>query len=366
MTQQRSQGDYFYGIDLIRFLSALAVAAFHLSWKIPEIAWVMPFGWVGVEVFFVISGLVIANSASGASTRSFAVSRFLRLYPAAWCALLISCTVLAFAPAEPYKLAGIDVIFNFKTVFHSFILAGGNLFIASAYWTLPIELSFYFAVWLLIYFKSFEKVWIFAVALILWSSLYILALALNASGVLHPLPLDLGYGWRNMTLLRHGIYFGLGILIWSIKEARITAMGRIAMAVALLFSIVEIYCRASQSTFMAVQVRIVSVAVFLVAFGAIVLSVKYSQSFPRNEALRRLVRILGLTTYPFYLLHETVGGFVLCQAKRLGLSYSATLWIALLSVFAVSLAVAVYFEPALRNWLKRTFPALNRNPAATT
>ena len=42
------------------------------------------FGWVGVEVFFVISGFVIANSASKTSPIEFLISRALRLYPAVW------------------------------------------------------------------------------------------------------------------------------------------------------------------------------------------------------------------------------------------------------------------------------------------
>ena len=90
----KSHPEYIYGIDLIRFACAFGVAAFHLTWKTPETAWWMPVGWVGVQVFFVISGLVIANSAHGATPRQFLTSRFLRLYPAAWCAAAISFPLL--------------------------------------------------------------------------------------------------------------------------------------------------------------------------------------------------------------------------------------------------------------------------------
>src|ERR1700723_1475909 len=96
---------YYPRLDLLRFASALSVAFFHLmfwSWagiffgvgqtrqifgdvaQFPSAVDFTWFGWVGVEVFFVISGFVIANSANKASPAEFLIGRALRLYPAAW------------------------------------------------------------------------------------------------------------------------------------------------------------------------------------------------------------------------------------------------------------------------------------------
>ena len=47
--------------------------------ELTPIAWV---GWVGVEIFFELSGFVIAYSAEGASAFVFFRSRFFRLMPA--------------------------------------------------------------------------------------------------------------------------------------------------------------------------------------------------------------------------------------------------------------------------------------------
>jgi exopolysaccharide production protein ExoZ len=58
------------------------------------------FGWVGVEVFFVISGFVITNSARGASPIEFLKGRVLRLYPAAWICATLSLFALIFIAGD--------------------------------------------------------------------------------------------------------------------------------------------------------------------------------------------------------------------------------------------------------------------------
>src|SRR6201987_2791882 len=60
------------------------------------------FGWVGVEIFFVISGFVIANSASKSSPTEFLLGRALRLYPAVWvCATATLIVLVLFGRGSP-------------------------------------------------------------------------------------------------------------------------------------------------------------------------------------------------------------------------------------------------------------------------
>ncbi|MBS0250746.1 MAG: acyltransferase family protein, partial [Proteobacteria bacterium] len=76
---------HIYPLDAVRFFAALCVMLFHLgfydwastnsvvgqmfanSTSFPQAAPYTSFGWVGVEIFFVISGFVIANSANNSS-----------------------------------------------------------------------------------------------------------------------------------------------------------------------------------------------------------------------------------------------------------------------------------------------------------
>eukprot|EP01037_Dinobryon_pediforme_P024921 gene24921-26890_t len=104
-------------LDLLRFASALLVVAFHygaafalapspaaramlhglpVSAALAGESW---FGWVGVELFFMMSGFVIALSAEGTSGPAFVRRRALRLLPAAW--ICASATLLVLALCLP-------------------------------------------------------------------------------------------------------------------------------------------------------------------------------------------------------------------------------------------------------------------------
>ena len=80
-----------YSLDLLRFLAALMVVLYHFSYRghiggftefsLPEIGGWSKYGFLGVDLFFIISGFVIAWSADKHSLERFIGSRFLRLYP---------------------------------------------------------------------------------------------------------------------------------------------------------------------------------------------------------------------------------------------------------------------------------------------
>jgi exopolysaccharide production protein ExoZ len=355
---------YIYGIDIVRFLSALGVAAFHFSWKTPGAPWHFPFGWLGVPAFFVISGLVIANSAYGSTARRFIEGRFFRLNPAAWCALLLGSVLVGTIGAAAYDRYGILVSLAPRDIFGSFILFSAH-HASGAYWTLPIEIAFYSVVALLLAFRRFNNVEMFAALLMAWSSVYLVVLAFNPFGVMHHRRLHVEYGWTTVLLLRHGCYFSLGILIWLMKEKRITGLGIAAFGVGLVVPLCELLDRSRQIYFFLASTEILGMSfsanvfagmaygAFLLAVGAILVSVKMNHLFPQGDALHKTVRLLGLTTYPFYLLHESVGGFVLDRTSRLGIAPSLSLVMAFLAIGIVALLVTAWLEPLLRNGLKR-------------
>ena len=146
-----------YAIDGIRLVAALMVAVHHYvgSWRVDQpgnAVWGRPvsdtmptvfhfaaYGWIGVEIFFVISGFVICMSCWGRSPRQFFVSRVIRLYPAYWFAIAFTTAVLVVLPGVWDRMRARDVLLNF-----TMLQAGSNVGnVDGVYWTLWSELRFY-------------------------------------------------------------------------------------------------------------------------------------------------------------------------------------------------------------------------------
>jgi len=99
------------------------------------------YGYVGVHLFFIISGFVIFMTLERTkSTMDFVVSRISRLYPAYWAAICLTLLFLYFLPVPTLgKFSTKEVVLNL-TMFQSFFKVRN---IDQVYWTLKLELLFY-------------------------------------------------------------------------------------------------------------------------------------------------------------------------------------------------------------------------------
>jgi peptidoglycan/LPS O-acetylase OafA/YrhL len=150
----------FILIDSIRGLAALAVACFHFYNQLAEsssetplwgltVQTLMTHGDLGVFVFFVLSGFVIACSLhrvriTGLVVGKFALRRSLRLDPAYWTTIWITTLLIVAAQsrgmATGQRLPGVtDVLAN---MFYLDNLLGFRS-IVKVGWTLCLELQFY-------------------------------------------------------------------------------------------------------------------------------------------------------------------------------------------------------------------------------
>jgi peptidoglycan/LPS O-acetylase OafA/YrhL len=97
-------------------------------------------GRTGVVAFFLISGYVIPFSLKGsAPLRTFAISRFFRLYPAYWLSLALATTLLPALGLLHFSNA--QILANITML--QFLLRKPD--VIQAYWTLFIEMAFYAA-----------------------------------------------------------------------------------------------------------------------------------------------------------------------------------------------------------------------------
>jgi peptidoglycan/LPS O-acetylase OafA/YrhL len=361
----RQPGEYLFGLDAIRFLAALTVCVFHLTWLDPRVAGTAWFGWIGVQVFFVISGLVIANSAQDRPPSAFLRARVLRLYPAAWaCAALnlaplVVATMLQvsgrgfFTPEDLVKMTiGSVTLVPFDTFMPM-------AFLATAYWTLPIELVFYGLIFLMLLTRNFHRIGQLAVTLCVASSAYLIAYSLHVFGWIKAPWLEFEYGLGNLTLLRHGVFFGIGILTWMWTQKRLSRTGLAVMALAVSTAVLEIGCRAAEivegspAGLNTPQVWLVSALVWIGAGAGIFASIRWAHVVARlPKSWLNILRIAGLSSYPLYLIHENVGRvpkFILASA---GVPPLLAVVIGSLVAIAASVVVAMVAEPMLRGRLE--------------
>jgi len=352
MSNNQIQNHYVWGLDIVRFAAALIVVFFHLSWRQTDPQIFFNPGWVGVEIFFVISGFVIMGSANSAAPVAFIERRFARLYPAA-----LVCAVISFAALRPFEQAALaqrlSVSASLGALAHSMLLLPGQALV-SALWTLPIELAFYAAILLALIFGQIHRVTAFGGLLILWSGLYVIPFALTEYHVspLHVGPL--GYGVYNLSLLRHGSFFGVGMLIWQIMNRRPRRVDLAMLAGGIIVCWVEIVARSVELKSQYAYPVDVSglmggaVATFTLAVFAIWFFSRINDGVTLTQTAKRALRRIGLTTYPLYLMHEAVGGVAYGLLRQSGEGQGLALLAGLLLSLLVSLIVVEVMEPWVR------------------
>jgi peptidoglycan/LPS O-acetylase OafA/YrhL len=353
------------GLDLVRFGAAIFVTLYHLSyfWWLPAHKYEAtpkywsglsalhePFrwGWVGVTVFFVVSGFVIAYSAQGRSAGHFVRSRVLRLYPAAWICATLTLVLVRWGATEDYL--------------RSLALWPVGPWISGVYWTLAVEIAFYATV----AFALMLKVPLMRVGVLLGSlsAAYWLGRSIDfaTGGHFKAIFADELAVWM---LIGPGCYFSLGIMLWSISAGG-SSRRQVAFA-AFQYGIAMVALLSSGRYYVAEYGgeawQVIEPALLgTIGIATIIASVRW------NEALRKLgpafantVRDLGLLTYPLYLLHSDIGREAMIRMPGLapGVSLAVSVGAMMLLGFAV-----VKVEPLLRAVLRWLFALRRRQTGA--
>ncbi len=153
-----------YILDLLRFIAAFGVMLYHYTWRLPTVdhlggpqfpeldVWTR-YLHLGVQLFFIISGFVIAFSAEGKTAGQFTWSRFVRLYPAYWLCVCVTFAVCHYLWRPHFELGLREGLINL-TMFQAYFKVPH---VEWAYWTLAEELRFYILVGLLLALKQWHR-----------------------------------------------------------------------------------------------------------------------------------------------------------------------------------------------------------------
>jgi peptidoglycan/LPS O-acetylase OafA/YrhL len=319
-------------LDAVRGIAALMVVLFHYTvryaalWGDPGAPFRATFGYLGVQVFFGVSGFVILMTLERSrSAADFVIARASRLFPAYWVALLATFAVLLAFPLPDRVLSWPQALVNL-TMLQAFVNVPH---VDGVYWSLEVELVFY--AWML---AIFAAGWMrHARALMaLWLGLSIATLL--AALLLHRGVPTLA---SRYLLVEYSAFFCIGAAAFLDFRAR-----RIARPTWGLFAL------------SGVAAGLAGGFPGLVVAAAIVLL--FALLVRRKAGLLDAAPLvfLGTISYPLYLLHQNIGYVILRNLRAQGVDYGWAL--ALACVVALAAATALTFgveRPAqrrLRAW----------------
>ena len=320
-------------IDLLRFIAAMLVVLFHYTFRgnaansysltaYPTIAPITKYGYLGVELFFLISGFVILMTASNGSLKKFLASRFARLYPAFWVCCAITFGVIFLFGNDRFTATMQQFLVNL-TMLHEFVNVKS---IDGVYWSLAVELKFYFLVVVVLLFRQIHR------------AQWFLGIWLVSSLVLQWMPIP-----RVSAFLipDYAPYFIAGAICylayqrgWSLSKA---LMILIALALALrsaMLSVVNLE-----------KIYNTSFSSFLI--GAITCSFFLLIAMVASRKTACLARwnwlAVGALTYPLYLIHQNIG-YILFNAAHQYMNAYITLFVILALMLSISYAVNSVIE----------------------
>ncbi|HSZ85161.1 MAG TPA: acyltransferase, partial [Puia sp.] len=166
----------FYGLDHLRALAITLVLFFHYQIFDHHTQWIEKagkFGWTGVDLFFVLSGYLIASQLFATMAKNkqisfpdFFIKRFFRIIPAYLLVVTVYFCIQPFRERE-----GLSPLWTFLTFTQNFHLDLRKYGTFSHSWSLCIEEQFYLFLPViliaLVYFKKASKGFIILIVLFL-------------------------------------------------------------------------------------------------------------------------------------------------------------------------------------------------------
>lgn len=350
---------YYGGLDLLRFFSATLVVLFHIStfgaiapsWPVDSssapLGWLAPvgwLGWIGVQLFFVLSGFIISASAENSTVSAFLKRRAIRVFPALWLSAALALAVRA-AWGEP--LASL-----FPSFLRAIVLSPKGPYIDGVVWSLIVEAVFYIFIAGAICVASkwggmgrCLTISAFAIgtastAFTILNWMAVKTAVFASDGALAP---SLGWFGFDVLLLRHGVFFAVGMLLYQTIArdlSKTMSMGLAVFGAACCLQILTSVHGGHSSA--------APVVIWVVATGVACASAKYGEK-ANSQKLRRFLRPVGLMTYPLYLNHFVLGQalmplFAPWMPNRVGL---------FLALFGTLLANAAFIALVPERWLQR-------------
>ncbi|MFF3871844.1 acyltransferase family protein [Streptomyces sp. NPDC001978] len=342
-------------LDGMRLVAALMVCLYHYagrggtisgSWGqsparlFPVLPEITVYGCLGVQFFFVISGFVICMSSWGRTLGDFFRSRVARLYPAYWVALVL-VTAASFVLPVVLKPLRLDEFLVNVTMLQ---MPMGVPRVLGVCWTLWVEVRFYALFALLVVARgvTYRRVVLFCCV---WTLAAVIAKSAHnelTEQLIMPDYAPFFIGGLALYLIHR---FGSDLLLWGIVAAS-WLLGQSSATRGL-------WQPGMHGDFQRdPRIIVLVVTLCFLAVAAVALGWTRRAAWP-------WLSTAGALTYPFYLIHEHLGWFVIRVLHRgAGLPAWTTLVVTVLGMLVLAWLIHRLVEkplgPRLKKGLQRT------------
>ena len=342
-------------LEAVRAIAAVLVVLMHAThlMRVPQfsghvgLGGLFDFGYVGVDVFFVLSGFLITyvhhGELGGGVThwREFLWKRFVRIFPIYWLVLALSVLPSLLSRLASGRRPLIDMGLDALPGTLLLWIGGGLPEIVGVAWSLQFEILFYLSFCVLLLHVG--------LGLTLYAAWAALSVA-QAYGVLHsPLPLSLGDPMCLEFLL--GVAAGL-----IARRAPLFTLPGQGLLVAAALVAAVVYERIGPQGTHAFGGRI---ALGLAVAALILTLVAWERRRPAR--LPRPLAALGATSYSLYLSHCLLINIALAALAKVGLYRLLPESVLFLVAMTVALvggwALGRWVELPVVAWLRRQYRA---------
>lgn len=345
-----------YEIDLLRIVAALAVVFFHYTFSgfekgqtgvaFPTAGEFAKYGYLGVDLFFVISGFVVLLSAWSRKPEQFVVSRIVRLYPAFWVAVTLTTIVSVTLSQGMFEVSPVQYLAN-MTMFNA---VPGIENVDVVYWTLWAEIRFYLIIFLLTCFGITRR----RLLGVLWAWLaatFVLQSGFVPESLHGPLEVLI------QTQFSHYFIAGMALCImyksgqsWSLWAIIAISLGNA------IYRAIE-YADAVGLRYQSDMNPVVIAAIITAIFGLVTLIALGVT----NPLARSWFSVAGSLTYPLYLIHAHVGFVIFSRFHEVVNPYVllfGTIAVMCLTAYLIYRTAELRFGPVLKRFVERPAKAI--------
>lgn len=217
------------GVHVLQLLAVLALMVYHYTYRyavpgestLPLSQRIARHGFLGIDVFLMVSGFLIVCSARGHTATEFVRARVLRRFPEFWIAVLVSGLIFHFAPIHAGRIPSVGTVVANLSMVPQLL---GFPMVDALYEILSEEVRFSFVIWGVVLLGLVKRIDRFLFAII----------ALSLVGTVTSLPV----GVRALIDFPVGPLFAIGGLLALVHDSGWTATRATAVILGLLASCV--------------------------------------------------------------------------------------------------------------------------------